>query len=38
VSAKLTHLNQRGEAHIVDIGGKPVTARRATARRGAGDA
>jgi cyclic pyranopterin phosphate synthase len=32
VSAKLTHLNQRGEAHIVDIGGKPVTARRAVAR------
>jgi cyclic pyranopterin phosphate synthase len=32
VSAKLTHLNERGEAHIVDIGGKAVTARRAVAR------
>jgi cyclic pyranopterin phosphate synthase len=32
VSAKLTHLNERGEAHIVDVGGKAVTARRAVAR------
>jgi cyclic pyranopterin phosphate synthase len=32
VSQKLTHLNERGEAHIVDIGGKDVTARRAVAR------
>jgi cyclic pyranopterin phosphate synthase len=32
VTAKLTHLNERGEAHIVDIGTKPVTARRAVAR------
>ncbi len=32
MSAKLTHLNERGEAHIVDIGGKSVTARRAVAR------
>jgi cyclic pyranopterin phosphate synthase len=32
VSARLTHLNERGEAHIVDIGGKQVTARRAVAR------
>jgi cyclic pyranopterin monophosphate synthase len=32
VSAGLTHLNERGEAHIVDIGGKDVTARRAVAR------
>jgi cyclic pyranopterin phosphate synthase len=32
VSQKLTHLNERGEAHIVDIGGKAVTARRAVAR------
>ncbi|MBN9347387.1 MAG: cyclic pyranopterin monophosphate synthase MoaC [Devosia sp.] len=32
MSAKLTHLNERGEAHIVDIGAKPVTARRAVAR------
>jgi len=32
VTAKLTHLNERGEAHIVDIGAKPVTARRAVAR------
>jgi len=27
----LTHLNQRGEAHIVDIGDKPTTRRRAVA-------
>ncbi len=32
MSPKLTHLNERGEVHIVDIGGKPVTARRAVAR------
>jgi cyclic pyranopterin phosphate synthase len=32
VTDKLTHLNERGEAHIVDIGGKAVTARRAVAR------
>ena len=32
MSDKLTHLNERGEAHIVDIGAKPVTARRAVAR------
>jgi cyclic pyranopterin phosphate synthase len=32
MSPKLTHLNERGEAHIVDIGGKTVTARRAVAR------
>lgn len=32
MSAKLTHLNERGDAHIVDIGGKPVTDRRAIAR------
>jgi len=32
VTQKLTHLNERGEAHIVDIGNKPVTARRAVAR------
>jgi cyclic pyranopterin monophosphate synthase len=32
VTQKLTHLNERGEAHIVDIGGKDVTARRAVAR------
>ena len=32
MSSKLTHLNERGEAHIVDIGGKAVTARRAVAR------
>jgi cyclic pyranopterin phosphate synthase len=31
VSDKLTHLNERGEAHIVDIGGKAVTTRRAVA-------
>ena len=32
MSTPLTHLNERGEAHIVDIGGKAVTARRAVAR------
>lgn len=32
MTAKLTHLNERGEAHIVDIGGKTITARRAVAR------
>ncbi len=32
MSDRLTHLNERGEAHIVDIGGKAVTARRAVAR------
>jgi cyclic pyranopterin phosphate synthase len=28
---KLTHLNPRGEAHMVDVGDKPVTAREAVA-------
>jgi len=32
VSQTLTHLNEKGEAHIVDIGGKAITARRAVAR------
>jgi cyclic pyranopterin phosphate synthase len=32
VSQKLTHLNERGEAHIVDVGGKAITTRRAVAR------
>ncbi len=32
MSGGLTHLDERGEAHIVDVGGKPVTARRAVAR------
>ncbi len=32
MSSGLTHLNARGEAHIVDVGDKPVTARRAVAR------
>lgn len=32
MTAKLTHLNERGEAHIVDIGAKPVSTRRAVAR------
>ena len=32
MNARLTHLNERGEAHIVDIGDKAVTARRAVAR------
>ena len=31
-TSPLTHLNERGEAHIVDIGNKPVTHRRALAR------
>lgn len=31
MSARLTHLNARGEAHIVDVGGKAVTARKAVA-------
>ncbi|MEO6396810.1 MAG: cyclic pyranopterin monophosphate synthase MoaC [Devosia sp.] len=31
MSTRLTHLNEKGEAHIVDIGGKSVTARRAVA-------
>ena len=29
--SKLTHLNTRGEAHMVDVGDKPVTAREAVA-------
>jgi len=32
VSKPLTHLNQKGEAHIVDVGGKDITMRRAVAR------
>ena len=32
MTTRLTHLNERGEAHIVDIGGKAVTPRRAIAR------
>lgn len=32
MTGKLTHLNETGEAHIVDVGGKPATARRAVAR------
>ncbi|MBT6731873.1 MAG: hypothetical protein HOA79_02595, partial [Acidiferrobacteraceae bacterium] len=28
----LTHINERGEAHMVDVGEKEVTARRAVAR------
>jgi cyclic pyranopterin phosphate synthase len=31
LSGRLTHLNEAGEAHIVDIGAKPPTARRAVA-------
>lgn len=31
-TASLTHLNEKGEAHIVDIGDKAVTRRRAVAR------
>jgi cyclic pyranopterin monophosphate synthase len=29
--SKLTHVNTKGEAHMVDVGGKPVTAREAVA-------
>ena len=29
--SKLTHLNESGEAHMVDVGGKPATAREAVA-------
>lgn len=29
---KLTHFNQQGDAHMVDVGDKPVSARRAVAR------
>ena len=32
MSERLPHLNEKGEAHIVDVGAKPVTARRAVAR------
>jgi cyclic pyranopterin phosphate synthase len=32
MTAGLTHLNERGEAHIVDIGDKAVTRRRALAQ------
>jgi cyclic pyranopterin phosphate synthase len=32
VTKPLTHLNQKGEAHVVDVGGKDITARRAVAR------
>ncbi len=30
MSSKLTHFNESGEAHMVDVGDKAVTARRAT--------
>ena len=30
--AKLTHLNADGNAHMVDVGGKPITERRAVAQ------
>jgi cyclic pyranopterin phosphate synthase len=29
--SKLTHINESGEAHMVDVGGKPATAREAVA-------
>jgi cyclic pyranopterin monophosphate synthase len=32
VTRRLSHLNARGEARMVDVGGKPVTAREAAAR------
>lgn len=31
MSDKLNHFNQRGEAHMVDLGGKQATRRRASA-------
>jgi cyclic pyranopterin phosphate synthase len=31
MTARLTHLDQRGDAHMVDVGEKPVTTRTATA-------
>jgi cyclic pyranopterin phosphate synthase len=31
LSARLTHLSEKGEAHIVDVGAKAITARRAIA-------
>jgi cyclic pyranopterin phosphate synthase len=31
VPKRLTHLDERGEAHMVDVGGKPATAREARA-------
>lgn len=31
---KLTHVNARGEAHMVDVGDKEITSRRAVARAG----
>ena len=32
MSDRLTHLDEHGDARMVDVGGKPVTARRAVAR------
>ena len=32
MGGKLTHLDAAGEAHMVDVGGKPVTAREAVAQ------
>ena len=32
IKKTLTHVNERGEAHMVDVGEKEVTARRAVAR------
>ena len=29
--SKLTHFNEQGESHMVNVGGKPETARAATA-------
>lgn len=31
MSEELTHLDERGQARMVDVGGKPITARRAVA-------
>ena len=32
MTSGLTHFNAQGEAHMVDVGGKPITERSATAR------
>lgn len=32
MSKKLTHIDEHGQAHMVDVGGKPITERLATAR------
>jgi len=32
MSNRLTHFNAQGDAHMVDVGDKPVTKRRAAAK------